>query len=176
MNTLRRLLIAAAALWLAACSSPGLNDYAAERPAFDLRGYFDGTLHAQGLVSDRAGKVLRRFTVTIECRWQGDVGTLDERFVYSDGERQQRIWTLVRAADGRYSGTASDVVGQAEGDSAGAVFRWRYTLRVPVDGREWEIDFDDWMYRIDERTVINRAVMSKWGVRVGEVTVAFQRP
>ena len=40
MRTPGRLLIAAAALWLAACSSPRLDDYASERPTFDLRRYF----------------------------------------------------------------------------------------------------------------------------------------
>ncbi|MGA0609374.1 DUF3833 domain-containing protein [Caldimonas sp. KR1-144] len=177
MNLIRRTAaVGAAAFLLAGCAGPGLDVYRHEKPAFDLRSYFDGRVLAHGLVSDRSGKVLRRFTVTMDARWEGDVGTLDEQFVFSDGERQRRVWRLVRGPDGRFSGTADDVVGQAEGAQSGAAFRWRYTLRVPVDGRTWEIDFDDWMFAVDERTVLNRAAMSKWGVRVGEVTLAFTKP
>jgi hypothetical protein len=44
-----------------------------------------------------------------------------------------------------------------------------------VSGRTWDIDFDDWMFRIDERTVLNKAVMSKFGVRVGEIVLSFHK-
>ena len=161
---------------LAACAGPDLADHAAQTPALDFRAYFDGTVTARGLVRNRGGKVLRRFEVTMDCRWQPDgQGTLHETFAYDDGERQERTWTVRRAADGRWIGTAPDVVGEAEGEAAGAAFHWRYTLKLPVGGSVYEVQFDDWMYRIDERTVINTAEMRKFGVRVGEVVLAFDR-
>lgn len=164
------------ALALAGCAAPDLADYTGQRPAFDFRQYFDGTVHAQGLVSERGGKVLRRFVVTMNCSWVGDEGTLDEDFVYDDGERQKRVWRVKQLPGGRYSGVAADVVGSAEGAESGSAFRWQYTLRVPVRGAERELQFDDWMHRIDERTVINRAAMHYFGVRVGEVTLSFSKP
>lgn len=161
---------------MAGCAGPAIADYAAERPLFDLREYFDGRVTAQGIFTGRSGEVKRRFTVTMDCAWQGDIGTLDEQFVYSDGERQRRVWKLVRHADGRYTGTAADVVGEAEGRTAGNAFNWRYTLALPVGGRVFDVQLDDWMYLMDGgRTVINRATMSKFGVRVGELTLAFAK-
>jgi hypothetical protein len=165
-----------AAIVLAGCAGPQLDDLAAERPPFDFRQYFDGTVRAHGLVTDRGGKVLRRFIVTMQCEWVGDVGTLDERFEYSDGERQQRLWHVRRLPGGGWSGTADDVLGEALGASSGPAFNWRYTLKLPVGGTVYEVQFDDWMVLIDERTVINKAVMSKFGVRIGEVTLSFTRP
>lgn len=165
-----------AAALLAGCAGPKLADYVGEKPVFDFRRYFDGTVHAHGLVTDRGGKVLRRFVVTLQCTWVGDAGTLDERFVYSDGEQQQRIWHVRRLPDGGWSGTANDVLGVAAGAAAGPAFNWRYTLKLPVRGSVYEVQFDDWMYLIDERTVINKAVMSKFGVRIGDVTLSFTRP
>ena len=170
------LALASGALALAGCAAPRLEDHAGQRPVFDLRTYFDGPVTAHGLVSDRAGKVLRRFVVSMRCSWVGDIGTLDEDFVYDDGERERRVWTLRRLGDGRYVGTAADVVGEAVGASVGPAFRWQYTLKLPVSGSIYEVQFDDWMHQIDERTVINRAVMSKFGIRLGEVTLAFRRP
>lgn len=169
-------LAACAAFALAGCAGARLDDFAAEGPRFDFRQYFDGTVLAHGLVSDRGGKVLRRFVVTMRCHWVGDAGTLDEEFVYSDGERQRRVWRVQKLPDGRYTGSADDVVGQAQGASAGPAFNWHYTLRLPVGGNVYEVQFDDWMFLIDERTLINKAVMSKFGIRIGEVTLSFSRP
>ena len=175
----RRFAVAGAAMLgavaVAGCAAPQLADYASQQPAFDFRHYFDGTLLAHGMVSDRSGKVLRRFVVTMNCSWVGDDGTLDEQFVYDDGERQHRSWRVKMLPGERFVGTADDVVGEARGAGAGPAFNWHYTLRLPVDGTVYEVQFDDWMYRIDERVVLNRAAMSKFGVRVGEITLSFAR-
>ena len=77
---------------------------------------------------------------------------------------------------GRYTGQADDVVGQADGLAAGNALRWTYTLRLPVDGTTYDVQFEDWMYLMDEHTMLNKAVMSKFGVRLGEVTLSFHKP
>lgn len=167
--------LAAGALSLAGCASPKIEDYAQEKPTLDLREYFNGTVDAWGVFTDRSGAVVKRFTVVMVCTWSGDEGVLDEDFVYSDGTRQKRIWRLTRHADGRYTGRADDVVGEAQGQTRGNAFRWGYTLRLPVDGKEYEVQFDDWMYLMSERVMLNKATMRKFGVRLGEVTLSFQK-
>ena len=164
-----------APLLLSACASPTPADYASQSPVLDLRQYFDGQLLAHGIVTDRSGQVTQRFTVDIKATWVGDVGTLDEQFTYSDGRRDKRIWTLTRGANGNYTGRAADVLGEAAGQAAGNALNWRYTLLQPVDGRTWELQFDDWMFLVDERVMINRAVFSKFGIRLGEVLLSFRR-
>lgn len=166
-----------AALGLAGCAGPQPADYAREQPRLDLRQYFNGTLDAYGIFTDRSGRVVKRFTVVMNCSWSGppgqETGVLDEQFIYSDGTRERRVWTLKRTAEGRYVGTAADVVGQAQGEESGNAFRFGYTLRLPVDGKTYEVQFDDWMYLMDERVMLNKAVMSKFGIRLGEVTLSF---
>ena len=171
----RTLLIAGAAL-LAGCASPTPADYAAERPLLELDRYFTGRITAHGVFTDRNGKVARRFTVVMDCSWSGDTGTLDEDFTYSDGKKERRVWTVKKLGDGRYTGTAADVLGQAEGRAAGNALQWRYTLKLPVDGSVYEVQFDDWMYLVDEKVMLNKATMSKFGIRLGEVTLAFRKP
>jgi hypothetical protein len=176
----RPLVLALAGLgavaMLGACASPKTEDYADQRPALDLRQYFNGPLKAQGLVTDRSGRVTRRFTVDLVGRWNGDEGTLEEDFRYDDGQVQRRVWRLKHEGNGRYTARADDVQGVGEGETRGNALNLRYTLKVPVDGREWALQIDDWLYLVDERTMINRATMSKFGVRVAELTVAFQKP
>jgi hypothetical protein len=85
------------------------------------------------------------------------------------------VWRLTQWPDGRYTGTAGDVVGEAQGQARGNAFRWGYTLRLPVDGKTYDVQFDDWMFLMDERVMLNKAVMTKWGIRLGEVTLSFVR-
>ena len=173
----RRLLILTAAissaLALSGCSTPQITDYAAQKPVLELRDYFNGTLDAYGIFTDRSGQVVKRFTVVMECSWQGDQGVLDEAFSYSDGTKQRRVWRLQRLADGRYTGQADDVVGTALGQQSGNAFHWTYTLALPVDGRVIEVQFDDWMYLMSDKVMLNKAAMRKWGVGLGEVTLSF---
>ncbi|MES2957926.1 MAG: DUF3833 domain-containing protein [Pseudomonadota bacterium] len=171
------IVACAGALSLVACAiAPTPADYAAETPRLDLRQYFSGPLSAQGLFTDRSGKVLRRFSVRMTGSWNGDQGVLEEDFSYSNGKTERRVWRLTDHGNGRYSGRADDVVGEAVGRAAGNALNWRYTLALPIDGRVWEVQFDDWMYLMDERVMLNKAVMSKFGITLGEVTLAFSKP
>lgn len=164
---------------LAGCAGPQITDYAAEKPALDLRQYFNGTIDAYGIFTDRSGKIVKRFTVEMICTWTGapgqEVGVLDEFFTYSDGTKDRRIWTLKRGADGKYTGTAGDVLGVANGEVKGNAFRWGYTLLLPVDGKTIEVQFDDWMYQMTDKIMLNKADMSKFGFKLGEVTLTFVR-
>jgi hypothetical protein len=172
-----RSLVAAAAcvLALGGCTGVAVEDYRDEQPVLDLARYFDGTLDGWGVFQDRSGKVVRRFHVKIAARWQGDTGTLDEDFTYSDGSRSRRVWTVRRIDAHTYEGRADDVVGVASGKAYGNALRWRYVLRLPVEGRVYDVDFDDWMFLMDDRVMLNRSVMSKFGVRLGELTLSFVR-
>lgn len=173
---------------LPACTSaPKPEHYRHEVPALDLRRYFDGKLTAHGIFRDRSGTVVRRFVVDMSGQWSGapgaEQGVLDERFTYLDRERagqtERRVWHLRRlpgnGAVAQYEGTADDVVGTARGETAGNAFHWGYTLRLPVDGRVVEVDLDDWMFLVDERTMLNHAGMRKWGVHLGDVLITFTR-
>jgi hypothetical protein len=152
-SPLRRACLGAAlALSLAGCAGPSVQDYAKEQPTLDLRQYFNGPLTAHGMFTDRSGKVVKRFTVRIT---------------------QQRIWHIRHLGEGRYSGRADDVVGEAQGQSAGNAIRWSYVLALPVDGRVWNVSMDDWMYLMDGRTLLNRTAMSKLGLHLGDVTLAI---
>ncbi len=176
----RRSLVIAATLAataaLAGCAAPDVSSYASEKPALDLARYFNGRLLAHGMFQDRFGKVVKRFTVVMDCQWNGNQGVLDEQFTYSDGSTGQRIWRLTRHADGRITGTADDVVGEAVGHTAGNAFHWKYTLRQPIGEKVYEVQMDDWMVLVDERVMLNRARMSKFGVRLGDVTLSFTKP
>ena len=162
---------------LSACSEIEINTYAERRPVLELFDYFQGTTRGWGIVEDRTGRVLRQFVVDI----QGSINSadqlvLEEDFVWGDGETSRRVWSISRHLDGTYSGRADDVVGVARGRAAGNALNWNYLLDLQVAGKTWTIRFDDWMYLQPDRVLINRAGMSKFGVRVGDITITFTKP
>ena len=62
---------------------------------------------------------------------------------------------------------------QLIGYSYGPAFKFEYVLLVPVKGWEMKITFDDWIFKQDDRVAINRATMTKFGIKVAELTVVF---
>ena len=171
----RFLLLLTLALSIASCGSVDVARYAEQQPALDLQRFFNQPVKAWGMFQKRSGEVAKRFQVNIVSRREGNNLILDERFLYSDGTRQRRVWTLTPEGQGRWSGRAADVVGVAEGQVAGNTLHWRYRLNLPVDDSTYEMSMDDWMYLMDEDTLINRTSMSKFGVEVGQVTLFFRR-
>jgi hypothetical protein len=150
--------------------------YRGQEPGFDLFDFFGGEVRAWGLVQNRSGEVVQRFTVDIEGRVDGDRLVLDESFRYALGEGvQRRVWTIYRGADGRYRGGADDILGEAEGRSFGNAFRWRYAMDLPVGERTVRVGFDDWIWAMDDNTIINRSYIQKFGLDVAEVTLFMQR-
>ncbi len=172
---MKRWLLLLCCVVLTSCGSVSVDDYATEKPVLDLTRFFDRPVQAWGIYQDRSGKVLKRFHVDITSRRDGDRLILDERFVYSDGSTQRRVWTLIPDGQNRWRGTADDVAGEATGELAGNALRWRYQLNLPVDGTTYVVTFDDWMYLMDEDTLINRSSMLKLGVELGQVTLFFRR-
>jgi hypothetical protein len=152
------------------------EDYANTTPRLDLFTYFKGNTQAWGMFQDRFGEVRRRFTVQIDGEIEGEELTLDEAFEYADGETQRRVWTIKRLDEHHYQGRADDVVGVAQGKSYGNALNWRYDLLLEVDGKQWQVHFNDWMFLQDDKVLINRAKVSKYGFTIGEVTLFFLKP
>ena len=101
--------------------------------------------------------------------------TLDEDFLYDDGEKQKRVWKIEKISNGKYSGSADDVVGYANGISSGNALNWAYELLLEVKGKKIKVKFDDWMFLHDRGVLINRAEISKFGINLGVVTITFIR-
>jgi hypothetical protein len=174
MKLSKYLLLALTAPFVLSCSS-SLDDYDKTTPEFDLPEYFNGEVTAWGIVQDYSKKLTRRFCVDIVGTWQGNQGQLHETFYYNNGEQQVRIWELQIAEDGSVTGGAADVIGQANGGSQGTAFNWHYTLRVPVDGTEYDFFVDDWMFMMNKNRMMNRSYMKKFGVTVAEISIFFDK-
>ena len=100
---------------------------------------------------------------------------MDEKFSWADGSKSQRIWRLTEQSNGVWVGTAGDVIGEATGEVVGNTLHWNYVLALPVEDKTYQVDFDDWMYLINDDVMLNRSVMKKFGVELGSVTLSMHR-
>lgn len=169
------LVYAALALILAGCASMKPEDFTNKEPRLLIEDYFAGTTRAWGIFQDRFGTLRRQFLVDIDGNWNGETLTLVEDFVYDDGETEQRIWRIKKSGDHTYEGVAEGVIGQADGVSYGNALNWRYNFELKVGDGTWNVHFDDWLFLQDDRVLINRAVVTKFGLSIGEVTLFFYK-
>ena len=160
-------------LLLNGCSEMKPEDYKNTKPIIKIEEYFKGNVKAWGMLQGRSGEVKRQFVADMEGKFDGQNLILDETFIWNDGEKQERRWTIKKVGDNRYEGTAPDVVGIAKGVSFGSAFKFEYKLLVPYKDKTIKIKFDDWIFRQDEKTAINKATLTKFGFKVGELTVFF---
>ena len=172
MKIIFNLLIA---FLLTGCSVNNMKpiDFKNQKPRLIIEDYLSGNVKAWGVLQNRSGKVTRQFKANLNGKWDGSKLILDEVFNWNDGEKQTRQWTINKLDEHNYEGTASDVVGTAKGYSYGPAFKFEYVLLVPVKGKNIKITFDDWIFMQDERVAINRATMTKFGIKVAELTVMF---
>ena len=161
---------------LSGCNSMKPEKFKANIPALDLFSYFDGKTKAWGIFEDRFGNVRRQFKVNIVGKIEGENLTLDEKFTYMDGETDQRIWRITRISDNLYEGLADDVVGMANGVVSGNALNWKYDLNLKVGDSTYVVHFDDWMFLQTGGVMINRAKVSKWGFKIGQVILFFTKP
>lgn len=171
----KKYVLATALLLAISGCSQSVSEYSRETPQLKLNQFFQGESKAWGVLHNWQGQQSVRFSAELCGDWQGDQGNLYELFYFSDGRIEQRHWQLQQSADGRISGIAGDVVGQAAGQLAGNTMYWEYTLRIPYDGETLDVTVKDWLYLIDNENLINRSTLHKFGLTVGELTLAIQQ-
>ncbi|BDM63542.1 hypothetical protein NFHSH190041_09940 [Shewanella sp. NFH-SH190041] len=171
---MKKLISMLCLLLLVGCSA-AIEDYRGTGPELRLEQFFDGKLKAEGMVQDFRGKVLRRFTVDMQASWHNGQLTLDEDFLYDDGETQKRIWYIKTSGPGRYQGRAADILGIAQGQALGSALHWQYDMMLPLGSSHYRVSFDDWMFLIDNNTLLNRSDINKFGLTVAEVTLVIRK-
>lgn len=173
---MRSLLIGILMLAVSGCAGVDVKQFAKNTPELDIYQYFLGATTGWGIVLDRGGRLTRQFVVSIDGRVDsGGSLILVEDFVWSDGERSQRIWRISKEGEHSFAGSAGDVIGTAQGLGYGNVLNWEYVLAVESDGSTWNVDFDDWMFLQPDSVLINKTTMSKFGIDVGEVIIVFRK-
>ena len=171
---MKKLIILILLFVISSCAKEmNIDKFVNNKPELILEDYFDGKVEAWGLFHDRFGNLKRQFKVSIIGTRKDDQIILDENFLYDDGERDQRIWTIDILGDNKYTGKADDVVGIASGESKGNALNWKYELLLKVKDKKIKVSFDDWMFLQEKGVLLNRAEVNKFGLNLGIVSITF---
>ncbi len=173
---LRNVMALCLMMVLTGCGSMKPQDFAQKEPVFDVFDYFEGNSRAWGIFEDRFGKLRRQFTVDITGSIEDGVLTLEEDFIYDDGETDRRVWVITKTGPHSYEGKADDIIGSAVGSQYGNALNWAYDMDLKVGDGTWRVSFNDWMFLQPDGVLVNRARVKKWGFEIGEVTLFFRKP
>ena len=173
-------VLAGALFGISACARKDIGELSGNQPRLVLEEFFAGKSVAYGIFEDRFGNLRRQFRVNLNGKLDDNKLVLDEEFLYDDGERASRTWTIDRLGTGTngivmYQGRAADVAMAAQGGQIGNALNWQYDMTLEMSGMGVDVHFDDWIYQQDEDIAINRAYVSKFGIEIGSVTIVFIR-
>lgn len=174
MNLVRTFSTVAVLALLQGCSQ-SVEDYQQVTPEFKLASFFNGSSHAFGVMHNWRGQQQLHFSAELCGQWQQNRGDLYEIFQFSDGRIDKRHWQLQVAPDGSVTGSAEDVVGKATGKAVGNTLYWEYTLRIPSEDDYIDVKVEDWLYLVTPTQLINRSTLHKFGLGVGELTLAIHQ-
>ncbi len=151
------------------------EDYASQTPVLDIREQLNGAILCEGVIYGPTGKVSSRFVADFEANWDGNTGVMAEHFRYDSGTTQDREWTLTLNADGTIKAEAPDLVGTGTGRQSGSSVLLNYRIKLPESSGGHVLDVTDWMYLMENGTIMNRSQFRKYGIKVAEL-VATMRP
>jgi Protein of unknown function (DUF3833) len=141
---------------------------------FTFEDYFTGRTEAVGSFRAING-VKRSFTVDLTGKWDGKTLTLREDFVFDDGTKDRKTWRFVKTGPTTYSGTREDVIGETKVTLNGPVAKFNYLVYLDSAKQANKVHFYDKMVLREDGTVLNTALVTKFGFPVAKTTVEFRK-
>jgi Protein of unknown function (DUF3833) len=168
-------IVIGAAFFVASCATyPEVNTNLPLKPLV-LEEYFQGRTKAQGTFTNRINGKVRAFTVALEGKWDGKILTLAEDFIFEDGEKDRKVWTFEKVDANTYIGRRDDVVGTADVNVKDGIVRLSYVADLKTGDSTTRLKFHDTLALQNNGIVLNRAVVSKFGIPIGKVDLSFTR-
>ncbi len=172
---INNLLLLLVLFFVLGCSQSKVQNLSFTNQPFDLFEYFKGKTKAWGVVVDRFGNFQKSFSVEMIGTIEKDRLILNEYFAYDNGETENRKWIIEKIGDLSYRGFSKGIIGFAEGKELKNTMNFTYQSNIQISGRNIKVEFDDWFLRPDKNTVINRAEITKFGIKVAEVSIFFRK-
>ena len=175
-----RLLIALMTMVsvLAGCASQPENlDLAASAAApktMIVEQSLSGKLQGDGVFINSLTGGETKFSVLMDGTWDGKKLTLVEDFTFADGLQERKTWVLTKTAEGVYQGTREDVIGVADIRQDGAAVRLDYEVTLHTGIGPIDVRFRDIMQYQPDGSILNEAVVSKFGLRIGRVAITMR--
>ncbi|HBG97514.1 MAG TPA: DUF3833 domain-containing protein [Rhodobacteraceae bacterium] len=144
-------------------------------PRLDIRTHMKGPMLCEGLIYGPTGRVGARFVADFEGSWDGEIGRISEHFRYDNGSTQDREWRLKFTAPGALIADADDLIGSGTGTQSGPALQLLYRIRMPQSAGGHVLDVTDWLYLMENETIMNRSQFTKFGIKVAELVATIRK-
>ncbi len=151
------------------------GDFTSNGPDFDMRKHLNGKILCEGVIYGPLGRVSSRFVADMNGTWDGNTGTLAETFRYDNGTVQERCWTLRVDDAGTIRADAPDLVGTGSGAQKGPAVQMLYKIKLDAASGGHELNVIDWMYLMENGTIMNRSQFRKFGIPVAELIATMRK-
>jgi hypothetical protein len=118
----------------------------------------------------------RSFTVDLNTTWDGRTLTMVEDFAFDDGERDRKTWRFTKTGENTYQGTREDVIGETTLTVKGRRATFSYNVYLDPANKANKVRFADTLVLQDDGSVLNTAIVWKYGLPVAKVVVNFEKP
>jgi Protein of unknown function (DUF3833) len=148
----------------------------AQEKSSDLATFLSGHLTAVGQFQNYHDGSTRGVRVDIHGAPVGAAFKLVEDTVYSNGEKQHRVWRFSKVAEGRYVGQRADLIGQANVEAHGNRIELAYLAHVSTkDGKILDLNFKETLVFTQTGTADYQVHVSLLFVPVGDAHLTVRK-
>lgn len=145
-------------------------------PKFDVKTFFSGDIEVFAITQDNNGKIIGSYTAKMNGKWDDTKGVLQQNYVYETGKKDSRTWLITADTDGSFSAVGHDVSTPVKGKQVGNAMQMLYTLSIKgSDGKKQNIDHEDVLYLVDDRSAVGIALIRQNGVASGKSTISYKK-
>jgi hypothetical protein len=157
-------------------------DYLSEKSvAADIKKFFNGDIESFAITQDSAGKINGTYTARISAKWEGNRGTIEQKFKHNDGAQESRTWLITIEPDQTFTAVGHDIAMPSKGNKQiGNAIQMLYTLSLPVVGSDGkslqeDISFEDMMYQVDDKSMIMISNVRKNNISNGKIISSLKK-
>ena len=136
-----------------------------------LEQFFSGPVRVEGFFLNLWSRARLGIGIDIVPRWDGRVLSLDERFVFTDGQTDHKVWRLEKTGPGTYNGSREDMIGIGRVWTEGHLVRLNYVLLILGIG----FTFNETMSLGEDGRLLGRSTLTKWRIPIGRVELEMRR-
>ena len=130
-------------------------------PKIDIKKFFNGDIEGFAITQDSAGKIIGTVQVKISGKWDENKGEIKQNFIYDSATKDSRIWLVTVNADGTFDAIGHDFTAPAQGKQIGNAAQMLYSLNLMDQGSKQAVRFEDKMYLVDEKSMIEISTYKK---------------
>ena len=163
------MALASGAICASCVPAQSLRDQRAPMPVFDPIQFFAGRTHGSGTMFIVRRRPARTVVDSVGSIHPDGSITVDQDIHRGDLPVTHRQWLLRKVGPAHYAGTLSDASGPVTGEVVGNSLHLRFMMKGKLHAQQW-------LYvAADGRTVQNRLIVTKLGVRVASLHEVIQR-